>query len=255
MAEPADDAVNHAAHTHEGVTRGDPAVDERADQDAADEQGVSAEQKEHDVTAMQAEEDDKPTVEKAKERTSIFRSFVGIEEGREILAAQALDVHLPDTAAAPDSKDTSTPAPAPAPTSERGSAFAAPRKYGQTGIAAMLRKQQESAKAATLLPVEIHESTKTSSVVWREPVLEDSDENDCDDDDGVECEGDDEALGEEESEEDDDDDDEEESEEEESDDNDSDKEEKPAKKKSLNDVVSIKKNTLRLGTMEAGYLR
>jgi hypothetical protein len=121
----------------------------------------------------------------------------------------------------------------------------------------MLRKQQEAesaaASSATLLPEQLQAGVKSTSVEWREPVLEDSDEADCEGDD----EDDDGEDEDEEEEEEEGGGGEEEEEEEEAEDEDEeiDEEEKPAKKKSLNDVASIKKNTLRLGTVDAGYLR
>ena len=80
---------------------------------------------------------------------------------------------------------------------------------------------------------------KAAVVEWREPVLDESED---------ESEGEDEADDEQ-------DEEEEEEEEDENDDDDDDDDEKPTKKKSLNDVQSIKKNTLRLGTRDAGYHR
>jgi hypothetical protein len=152
-------------------------------------------------------------------------------------------------------------APQPSKPATVSTQAAAPKKYGQNGIAAMLRKQQEAesaaASSATLLPEQLQAGVKSTSVEWREPVLEDSDEADCEgddeDDDGEdedEEEEEEEGGGEEEEEE-----EEEEAEEAEDEDEGIDEEEKPAKKKSLNDVASIKKNTLRLGPVDAGYLR
>ena len=165
---------------------------------------------------------------------SIFKSFVSEEEQRGLIESQETNAP-PDSRAVQSSEaDAATVAPQPAkPATASTQAAAAPRKYGQTGIAALLRKQQESASAAasaSLLPEKMQAEAKGSAVEWREPVLEDSDEDD-------DCEGDDEA------------------DEAEDDDDEEDEEEKPAKKKSLNDVLSIKKNTLRLGTLDAGYLR
>jgi hypothetical protein len=135
---------------------------------------------------------------------------------------------------------------------------AAKRKYGQHGIVAMMKKQQEtatSAASASLLPQKVPGPAKSCNVglrepdvAWREPDLDDSDEDECEGDDEADAEVDDED--EEEDEEDETEDDEEEDE-----DEDNAEKEGPAKKKSLNDVLSIKKNTLRLGTVDAGYLR
>ncbi len=195
------------------------------------------------------EEGEEQTVEKAKERTSIFRSFVGSDGEREVT-----DMQLLDTANAAVVKPAVTTALPLVPAQP-----AAKRKYGQHGIVAMMKKQQEtatSAASASLLPQKVPGPAKSCNVgcreqpdvAWREPDLDESDEDECEGDDEADAEVDDED--EEEEEEDETEDDEEEDE-----DEDNAEKEGPAKKKSLNDVLSIKKNTLRLGTVDAGYLR
>jgi hypothetical protein len=195
----------------------------RSDSDRAMADGLEKE-------AAQEEPGDRETVEKPKERESIFRAFVGSDE------ASAMEVSAP-TGSAPDAKSEGRVAAATVPAKP-----AVPRKYGQTGLVAMLRKEG-TAGSASLLPENLPGPAKAAVVEWREPVLGESED---------ESEGDDEADDEDEDEEEDDDDDEEEEEEEEED---GDEDSKPTKKKSLNDVQSIKKNTLRLGTLDAGYLR
>ena len=190
---------------------------------------------------MSVAEGEAETVEKARERGSIFQNLVGIEEGRESMEKQALANPTPGSVVMAAAAVPQVSAPA-APTKPD-----VKRKYGQNGIAAMLRKQQEQ---ATLLPEKVEGPPKRSTV-WREPVLVDSDEEDYEGSDEQD-EHDEEVEAEEDEEESDEEDEESD---EESDDSDEEGEEKPAKKKSLNDVQSIKKNTLRLGTLDAGYLR
>ena len=200
------------------------------------------------------DEGEKETIEKPKERGSIFRSFVSAdEEGRALKRTQETDASPDPLATEAAAADSATVAPQPSKPAPVLTQAAGLKKYGQNGIAAMLRKQQEAASAAassaTLLPEKLQAGVKSTSVEWREPVLEDSDEADCEGDDEDDDGEDDDDVD------DDDDDEEEEEEEEEGDDEEIDEEEKPAKKKSLNDVASIKKNTLRMGPVDAGYLR
>jgi hypothetical protein len=233
MQEPTKDAVTPATHLRNDAARKDENMAENGGQGAEGEHGENGKPGQGAEGSAQADED-KTTVEKPKERTSIFKSFVGIEEGRELMETQVLDSPaIEPVVVASVSVSTATVPVQPS----------LGRKYGQNGIAAMLRKQQDvaTAKAATLLPEKVHGPVKVSTVEWREPNLEDSDEDDCEGDDEA-----DEAENDEEEEEEDEDEDEDEDEEE---------DQQPAKKKSLNDVVSIKKNTLRLGTLDAGYLR
>jgi len=189
------------------------------------------------ATTGEEKVDEAETVERSKERTSIFKSFVGTDAGSELMETQALDVPVPE----PVVKGAVPTTPATVSAQPAGI-----RKYGQNGIAAMMRKQQAASAAASLLPEKVQGPAK-ASVEWREPVLDDSDEDD-------ECDGDDEAADDEGDLE-EDEEEEEEEEEEEDEEEEEEEEQKPAKKKSLNDVISIKKNTLRLGTVDAGYLR
>ena len=227
-------------------------------EDSDDEMQKPAEEGEKRLAPAEKGADDegeKETIEKPKERGSIFRSFVSAhEEGRGLIGTQETDAFpdplATDPAAAADSATVAPQPSKPAPVLTQAAGL---KKYGQNGIAAMLRKQQEAASAAassaTLLPEQLQAGVKSTSVEWREPVLEDSDEADCEGDDEDDDGEDDDDVD------DDDDDAEEEEEEEEGDDEEIDEEEKPAKKKSLNDVASIKKNTLRMGPVDAGYLR
>ena len=79
--------------------------------------------------AAREEPCDRETVEKPKERESIFRAFVGSDEG------SAMGASAP-AGAAPDAKGEKRAASANVPAKP-----VAARKYGQTGLVAMLRKE------------------------------------------------------------------------------------------------------------------
>ena len=202
--------------------------------DEAREPGGEMEAEGQRKEGLGVEPGDKQTVEKPKERASIFEAFMASDTG--LVVTEQPTPSVQNTHGVMGEGKTAE-ATAQAKQS-------APRKYGQAGLVAMLRKDGASGLtgSATLLPETLQGPAK-ASVEWREPVLGESDDD---------FEGDDEADDDEEDEADEEEDDEDEEGDE---DEEEDEDEKPAKKKSLNDVQSIKKNTLRLGTLDAGYLR